>query len=82
MKTPYEGEPVKDGEYRLGQLSMPGYGRVVIPGHNPDHLLYNDMPVMMEPETFKGLFDYVKSREHSIRDFRATVKDQTITHVY
>lgn len=82
MKTPYEGEPVADGNYQLGQLSMPGYGRVVIPGKNPDKLLYNDMPVDMGDETFNALFAYVKGRGKGIHDFTAIVKSHRIIHVY
>lgn len=82
MKTPYEGEPVIDGKYQLGQLSQPGYGRVVIPGNNPDYLLYNDMPVTMPDQTFQELFNYVKGRGSSIHGFTAVVKKHEIIHVY
>jgi len=76
--TAYEGEPIKDGNYKLGQLSMPGYGRVV---KDADEL-YNDMPVIMDAETFGYLFQYVKGRSGSITDFTAVVKNNEITHVY
>lgn len=77
----YEGERVEDGEYKLGQLSMPRYGRVVIP-NTADDLLYNDMPVHMDYKTFVSLFKYVKDRDGSIKDFTAVVKNHAIVHVY
>lgn len=82
MKTPYEGTPVRDGTYTLGQLSKSGYGRVVIPGTEPDNLLYEDMPVAMNEVTFDQLFNYVKTRGGSIHQFNAVVVDNEIIHVY
>lgn len=80
--NPYEGEFVEDGIYVLGQLSKPRYGRVVIPGNNPDHLIYNNMIVQMDDKTFFSLFDYVKGRETSIHTFRAIVENHYILHIY
>lgn len=73
---------IKDGEYKLGQLSIHGYGRVVIPGHemNPD--LYDEMPIDMPSSTMAALFAYVKSRAYPITDFIALVKDNKIINIY
>lgn len=81
IKSKYEGEPVPDGEYTLGQLSKNGYGRV-LKRTSKDYDLYNEMPVMISRETFESLFMYVKTRENSINDFKAVVKNEEIIHVY
>jgi hypothetical protein len=83
MKTPYEGEPVPDGEYHLGQLSKSGYGRVVKNINDPDYDLYEAMPVDMDDDTFAKLFSYVGNRgDESIHRFIAIVKNNVIIHVY
>lgn len=79
---PYEGIPVEDGTYNLGQLSKSGYGRVVIPGYETDAILYEDMPVSMPEHVFAALFEYVKGRDCPIQNFKAVVKNHEIIHVY
>lgn len=79
MKTPYEGIPIKDGVYQLGQLSISGYGRV----HKPDsEELYEDMPVKMDSKTFTECFKFVSARTHPISGFNANVINNEITHIY
>jgi hypothetical protein len=82
MKTPYEGQPLQDGNYQLGQLSKSGYGRVVKIKNDPDYDCYEDMPVDMPEQTFSGLYNYVKTRDGSIHDFTAQVKNNVIIHVF
>jgi hypothetical protein len=82
LKYTYEGRDVKDGEYALGQLSKPRFGRVCVNGTSTDDL-YEDMLVDMDLDTFNDLFKYVKSRDgESITSFTAVVVDNTIIHVY
>jgi hypothetical protein len=40
------------------------------------------MEVMMDEQTFKELFAYISTRENSIKEYTAIVKNNKIIHVY